>query len=97
MFRCHLGKVIRYDTVSKLGWSASVRTHGIQVVIEKLLSEDWEPGNDGAGGQQVPAMVDEDECVVGYCVCFSYFDSSADLIFVDRIVSIGNMETTSKI
>lgn len=89
--------MIRYDTVSKLGWSASVRTHGIQVVIEKLLSEDWEPGNDGAGGQQVPAMVDEDECVVGHCACFSYLDSSADLVFVDRIVSIGNMETTSKV
>ena len=29
--------------------------------------------------------------------CFSYFDSSADLIFDDRIVSIGNMETTSKV
>ena len=72
--RCHLGKVILYDTVSKLGWSASIRTHGIKVVIEKLLAEDWEPGEDGAEGQQVPAMVDEDDCVVRLCFAFiSYF------------------------
>jgi hypothetical protein len=56
--------VIRYDTVSKLGWSASARTHGIKVVIERLLAEDWEPGDDGAEGQQVPALIEEDNCVV---------------------------------
>ena len=64
LFSCHLGKVIRYDTVSKLGWSASARTHGIKVIIEKLLAEDWEPGDDGDEGQQVPALVEEDDCVV---------------------------------
>ena len=77
MFRCHLGKVIRYDTVSKLGWSASIRTHPVKVVIEKLLSEDWEPGEDGAEGHQVPEMVEEEDCVVR--LLFSCFEGSADL------------------
>ena len=97
--RCHLGKVILYDTVSKLGWSASIRTHGIKVVIEKLLAEDWEPGEDGAEGQQVPAMVEEDDCVVRLRFAFiSCFHGGADLLFADeRIVSTGNMENTRRI
>jgi len=57
---CHLGKVIRYNTISKLGWSASARTHGIKVVIEKFLSDDWE---DGSEGQPVPAIIEEEDCV----------------------------------
>src|SRR5271154_3901893 len=36
-FRCHLGKVAIYDTVTRLGWSVDIRTHGIKVMIEKLL------------------------------------------------------------
>ncbi|CAA7260982.1 unnamed protein product [Cyclocybe aegerita] len=41
--RCHLGQVILYDTVQRLGWSVDIRNHGIQVVIEKILSDnaDW--------------------------------------------------------
>jgi len=77
--RCHLGKVILYDTVSKLGWSASIRTHGIKVVIEKLLAEDWEPGEDGAEGQQVPAMVDEDDCVD--CFNWEYGEYKKDSLY----------------
>jgi hypothetical protein len=65
--------VILYDTVSKLGWSASARTHGIKVVIEKLLAEDWEPGEDGAEGRQVPSMIDEEDCVVRLYVVFLSF------------------------
>ncbi|KAI0927815.1 hypothetical protein AcW1_005235 [Taiwanofungus camphoratus] len=66
--RCHLGKVIRYDTVSKLGWSVDIRTHGIRVVIEKLLSTDWDEGDnddDGKSGNSraVPGMIDEEDCV----------------------------------
>lgn len=39
--RCHTGKVIRYDTVGRLGWSVDIRTHPIHVVVEQLLREDW--------------------------------------------------------
>jgi len=57
-YRCHLGKSSVYDTVSKLNWSADVRTHRIGVVIEQLLSSDWEEG------KPVPEAFPEDDCVV---------------------------------
>jgi len=40
--RCHLGRVIRLDTVAKLGWSVDVRTHGIRVIIDRLLGPNSE-------------------------------------------------------
>ncbi|KAF6758290.1 Alpha/Beta hydrolase protein [Ephemerocybe angulata] len=40
--RCHLGQVIRLDTVSTLGWSVDVRTHGIKYVIDHLLGPNSE-------------------------------------------------------
>jgi hypothetical protein len=40
--RCHLGQVILYDTVQKLGWSVDARTHGIRVVVDRLLADDSE-------------------------------------------------------
>ncbi|KAH7924667.1 alpha/beta-hydrolase [Leucogyrophana mollusca] len=66
--RCHLGKVARYDTVSKLQWSVDVRTHPIKVIIEKLLAEDWnwEPANDtgiNGTGRAVPMLVEEEDCM----------------------------------
>ncbi|RDB19292.1 putative lipase ATG15 [Hypsizygus marmoreus] len=71
---CHLGKVIRYDTVSKRGWSVSVQGHPIKFVIERVLNEDWE-GGDGEGegegkgkGREVPEAVEEEDCVD----CFSW-------------------------
>lgn len=39
--KCHLGQSIIYDTISELHWSADIRTHGIVVVIEQILSADW--------------------------------------------------------
>ncbi|PPR05169.1 hypothetical protein CVT26_012255, partial [Gymnopilus dilepis] len=41
--RCHLGQVILYDTVQKLGWPVDIRNHGIKLVVDKLFSEngDW--------------------------------------------------------
>ncbi|KDR82104.1 hypothetical protein GALMADRAFT_240603 [Galerina marginata CBS 339.88] len=41
--RCHLGQVVLYDTVQKLGWSADVRNHPLKVIIDKILSDnaDW--------------------------------------------------------
>ena len=40
--RCHLGQVILYDTVQRLKWSVDARTHGIKVVVDKLLADDSE-------------------------------------------------------
>jgi len=56
--RCHLGNTIRYDTVTKLGWSVSLQNHPIQVIIEKLLSADWDPEN----GIAVPIGEPEEDC-----------------------------------
>lgn len=50
--RCHLGQVIRLDTVQKLGWSVDVRTHGIKAVIDRLLgpNSEWPFDDDEKGG-----------------------------------------------
>ncbi|KAF8990612.1 Alpha/Beta hydrolase protein [Cyathus striatus] len=40
--RCHLGNLILLDTVTELGWSASIRTHGIKVIIDRILADDSE-------------------------------------------------------
>lgn len=58
---CHLGKIIRYDTVTKRNWGVSVSTHPIKFIIEKLLNEDWEPEK----GLEVPVVETEKDCVVG--------------------------------
>ncbi|KAG2049470.1 alpha/beta-hydrolase [Suillus hirtellus] len=59
--RCHLGKVIRYDTVTHLGWSVDVRTHSIVQIIDRLLSEDWT--QEGQEGRTVPeAKADDEDC-----------------------------------
>ena len=59
--RCHNGQVMRYDTVTHKGLSVSTRYHAIQYVIENLLSEDWEHGEEGSS---VPELVNEDDCMV---------------------------------
>ena len=59
-YSCHLGKVIRYDTVGKLNWGVSVRTHPILTVIEDVLKEDWDPEH----GREVPVAEEERDCVV---------------------------------
>ena len=58
--RCHLGQIIRYDTVTNLKWSVDIRTHGIAVVVEKLLSTDWEGAEEGG----VPDFYEETDCSV---------------------------------
>ncbi|KAG9002703.1 putative lipase atg15 [Tulasnella sp. JGI-2019a] len=60
--RCHNGKTILYDTVSKLNWGADIRTHRIGVIIDQLLAKDWEEG------LPVPKAEPEDDCVD----CFSW-------------------------
>ncbi|KAJ8586221.1 alpha/beta-hydrolase [Rhizopogon salebrosus TDB-379] len=61
--KCHLGKVIRYDTVSQLGWSVDVRTHSILQIIERLLTDDWvEEGQEGRTVPEAKADVDCIDC-----------------------------------
>ncbi|KAF9265984.1 alpha/beta-hydrolase [Marasmius fiardii PR-910] len=38
--RCHLGNIILFNTVEKLGWSSNVMNHGIVVVIDKVLGDE---------------------------------------------------------
>lgn len=58
---CHLGKVIRYDTVTHLGWSVDIRTHSIVQIIDRLLSEDW--AQEGLEGRTVPEAKADEDCV----------------------------------
>ncbi|KAJ7582006.1 Alpha/Beta hydrolase protein [Mycena floridula] len=66
--QCHLGKIIRYDTVGLLGWSSAIGNHLIKTVIEKLLAEDWDKmvakkvkkGKPHPLVRAVPEAVDED-------------------------------------
>ena len=61
--RCHLGQSIVYDTVTELNWDVNLRTHPIQIFIEKVLQKEWEPAK--SLERQVPVPVDEDEdCAV---------------------------------
>ncbi|KAF8802959.1 alpha/beta-hydrolase [Phlegmacium glaucopus] len=50
--RCHLGQVVLYDTVQKLGWSVNVRNHGIKVIVDQLLADDseWSTKDEGTQG-----------------------------------------------
>lgn len=64
LLRCHLGKVIKYDTVEKWGWPVDLRSHSIRTVIEQVLAEDWEAPSDDASGRQVPELGDEEGCIV---------------------------------
>lgn len=90
---CHLGKVLRYDTVTKLGWSVSTRNHPISVIIESLLAEDWEADVDGEG-RQVPPLEHEDDCVV---CSFSICIIMCILILISsRIAFNGNMGISSR-
>ncbi|KIJ63381.1 hypothetical protein HYDPIDRAFT_41212 [Hydnomerulius pinastri MD-312] len=50
VLRCHLGKVSLYDTVTKLGWSVDIRTHPIRNIIERLLGEELEWGEEPPAG-----------------------------------------------
>lgn len=45
--KCHLGQTILYDTVEKLGWTSNVRSHQLRVVIDGLLTKDWDKITDG--------------------------------------------------
>ena len=58
--RCHLGQVILYDTVQKLKWSVDARTHGIKVVVDKLLADDSEwrtKNNEETRGEETQEML----------------------------------------
>ncbi|KAF8236256.1 alpha/beta-hydrolase [Tricholoma matsutake] len=61
--KCHLGKSIVLDTVTKLGWKVTVKNHVIKDVITKVLEVDgveWEDGRD------VPLAQEEVDCVDCY-------------------------------
>ena len=72
--RCHLGKSIVYDTVSKLGWKVDVRKHVIKEVILNVVEKEWDAGegwelDDSQEGKwrDVPKAKVEEDCVVSIC------------------------------
>lgn len=62
--------------MSKLGWSVDARTHGIAVIVERLLAQNWEGG--------VPEPIEESDCVVSVslyessCVCLTSYPALQD-------------------
>ena len=64
IFRCHLGNIIKYDTVGKMKWTIDLRTHSIRTVVEQILIADWEPPSEDSPGRQVPELGNEDDCIV---------------------------------
>jgi len=60
--RCHLGKSIVYDTVGKLGWHISLKSHPIKKLVLEVLESDevWEEG------REVPLAVEEIDCMDCY-------------------------------
>jgi putative lipase involved disintegration of autophagic bodies len=57
---CHMGKIVKYDTVTKLKWSVGLSNHPIKYVIENVLDKDWDPDN----GISVPEPEEQVDCVV---------------------------------
>jgi len=68
--RCHLGEVIKYDTVTKRGWGVSSSRHSIVYVIDNLLAGDWEEEHQEAthkdSNHTVPIAAAEVDCVDCY-------------------------------
>lgn len=69
-----MGNIVKYDTITDLGWSADSRTHGILVIIERLLGTDWwrekhsNASDEGAGKErakyrEVPEPTVDEDCV----------------------------------
>ncbi|CAG7846312.1 Putative lipase ATG15; AltName: Full=Autophagy-related protein 15 [Serendipita indica DSM 11827] len=65
--RCHLGRTIVYDTITKFKWSQALIHHPIAVMIGKILAEDWD-----ADGLAVPEAIPQTECVD--CHKWDYLD-----------------------
>ncbi len=56
--------MIKYDTVTELGWKVGATMHGIEKVIDNVLSLDWD----------VPSPVEEKDCIVRFLVFhFQFF------------------------
>lgn len=72
--RCHLGKTIVYDTVSRLGWHVDVRKHPIKELVLNVLDLEG-PWPDGQGkDREVPMPREEADCVVGISLSLSCLD-----------------------
>lgn len=64
--RCHLGKIIVYDTITRFKWSQALIHHPIAVMITKILAEDWEED------RPVPEAVPQINCFD--CYKWDYLD-----------------------
>lgn len=94
--RCHLGEVIRYDTVGILGWGVSLQTHPIKVVLEQVLGTEWK-GDDDSGAVPKAKKAVEVEGEDGICVVCPLLIGAAIpglMVYHRRIVTTGSSETS---
>jgi putative lipase involved disintegration of autophagic bodies len=68
--RCHMGRLLKYDTVSKRNWGVGISRHSIKVIVEELLHEDWD--EDSA----VPPISTEADCVDCFNWTFGDYNKS---------------------
>jgi len=82
--RCHLGKSIVYDTVTRCNWPVDIRTHPIKVIIDRVLSVEWNipPGALSEGKDSydppVPIAKPDKDCVECYSWKFGKFLDPGD-------------------
>lgn len=82
--RCHLGRAVVFDTVTKLGWAVDVRRHPIREVVLNVLERALDVG-DGWEMDEWGRMLDvpraryEEDCVVSAWVGFGAY-CVADLV-----------------
>ncbi|KAF7305054.1 hypothetical protein MKEN_01220400 [Mycena kentingensis (nom. inval.)] len=69
--RCHLGKSIIFDTVTKLGWKVDVRRHVIKNVIYNVVEAE---GIEWEEGRRVPLARADEDCVDCFKWTFGEFD-----------------------
>ena len=64
--RCHLGRTIVYDTVTRLEWHVDVVLHPIKELVLNVLELEgpWPDVQDGAE-REVPIPREEVDCIVG--------------------------------
>lgn len=95
--RCHLGEVIKYDTVGVLKWGVSITTHTIKVVVEQVLSAQWKDDN-GTVTDKVPTArravdVEGQDGVCTVCFALFSFDFPGTNVVDFRTVLVGNLVT----
>lgn len=87
--RCHLGEVIRYDTVGQLKWGVSLSNHPIRVIIDSIFGADWGEGDTVPKPRKAAELEGED----GVCVVSHYLPSTFEIVsLIQRFKDCFNWE-----